>query len=452
MGVIKTILLYLAKKAGLELQDKPAYDDDYSRDISLTAVISNKLAMLTMQDSTITIEGSGARADYMQTFLDYYMGDRMDVAAEVALGTGDCLVKPYTDGKRIGVDIIRNGDFVVCESIGNDILSCIVKTGEIRTDNGDVFQRFETEMVRDAVTESGQQTTALVIYNTCFKNQKEIALSDVPSWADIPVTQIIPNVDRPLFGRYKSPAVNRRNVNGVNGVKITNGLDRVMGNAIEAYERFNREYSAKETMVFADKTLLTKDEKGRAILPKDKTGLFMLVRGQSDSTNLIQEYSPDIRSTDLEAGITVNHKMIELLCGLSNGILTPPTTSFATATEMRAALNNTFAMITKFRRALEKGTNDLLYAIDVLANLNNIAPVGDWKTQYNWSASYIEQMNEHFNQMMMAEGIGAIEKAEVREWLMDEDYETAKAKVEQIAEETGADLMREVDNTPQNVV
>lgn len=452
MNFIKTILLYLAKKTGLELQDKPTYDDDYSRDISLTAVIANKLATLTMQDSTITIEGSGARADYMQTFLDYYMGDRMDVAAEVALGTGDCLVKPYTDGKRIGVDIIRNGDFVVCESIGNDILSCIVKTGEIRTDNGDVLQRFETEMVRDAVTESGQQTTALVIYNTCFKNQKEIALSDVPAWADIPVTQIIPNVDRPLFGRYKSPAVNRRNVNGVNGVKITNGFDSVMGNAIEAYERFNREYSAKETMVFADKTLLTKDEKGRAILPKDKTGLFMLVRGQSDSTNLIQEYSPDIRSADLEAGITVNHKMIELLCGLSNGILTPPTTSFATATEMRAALNNTFALITKFRRALEKGTNDLLYAIDVLANLNNIAPVGDWKTQYNWSASYIEQMNEHFNQMMMAEGIGAIEKAEVREWLMDEDYETAKAKVEQIAEETGADLMREVDNAQTGVV
>lgn len=441
MSFIKTILLYLAKKAGLELQTKILYDDDYSRDISLTAVIAKKVATLAMQDSDITIEGNSARAEYMQSFLDYYLGDRIDVAAEVSLGTGDCLAKPYTDGKRIGVDIIRNGDFVVCESIGNDILSCIIKTGEIRTDDGNVFQRFETEMIREAITESGQITTALVINNTCFKNQKEIQLTEVPAWANIPPVQIIPNVDRPLFGRYKSPTVNRKNVNGVNGVKITNGLDSVMGKAVEAYERFNKEFSAKETMVFADKTLLTKDDKGKTVLPKNKTGLFMLMRGQ-DGKNLIQEYSPEIRSNDLETGITVNNKMVELLCGLSQGILTPPTTSYATATEMRSALNSTFSVITKFRRVLEKGTDDLLYAIDVLANLNNLAPVGTWRTSYSWSSSYVEQMNEHFNQLMMAEGVGAIEKAEIRSWLMDEDYETAKQRVEQIAEETGTDLVR----------
>ena len=122
-GFIKNIVLYLAKKMGLELQDKPLYRDDYSdmSSISLTAVIANKVATLTMQDSTITIEGESARAKFLQDFLDYYMGDRMDVAAEVALGTGDCIIKPYTDGKRLGVDIIKNRDFVVCESIGNDI-------------------------------------------------------------------------------------------------------------------------------------------------------------------------------------------------------------------------------------------------------------------------------------------------------------------------------------------
>lgn len=448
MNFIKTILLYIAKKAGLELQDKPVFDDDYSRPVSLTAVIAGKLATLAMQDSTVTIDGSGARAEWMQGFLDYYMGDRMDVAAEVALGTGDALVKPYTDGKRIGVDIIRNGDFVVCESIGNDILSCIVKTGEIRTDNGDVFQRFETEMVRKAVTESGQETTALAIYNTCFKNQKEIRLSDVPAWADIPESMIIPNVDRPLFGRYKSPAVNRLNVNGVNGVKITAGLDGVMKKAVEAYERFNREYAAKETMIFARKQVFKKDpDTNKLVIPRGKENVFMVTGnsyGDDGSVgNLIDEFSPDIRSADLEAGITVNNRMVELLCGLSQGILTPPTTSYATATEMRAALNSTFAVITKFRRVLEKGTNDLLYAVDVLANLNDLAPVGEWEAQYDWSASYIEQMNEHFNQLMMAEGVGAVEKAEVRAWLMDEDYETAKQKVDQIAEETGADLVRE---------
>ena len=331
MGFVKNILLYLAQKAGLELQDKPVYRDDYSdmKNISVTAVIANKVSTLAMQDSTITIEGDSARAKFIQGFLDYYLGDRMDVAAEVALGTGDCIVKPYTDGKRLGVDIVKNGDFAVCESIGNDILSCILKVGEIKNDSG-LYQRYEIQMVKEAQTENGQNASALIIRNVAFKGSNEIPLSQVPAWKDIPEEQIIPNVDRPLFGRYKSPTVNRADVNGVNGVKITAGVDGPMEKAIEAYERFNREYSAKETMIFADKTLLTKDAQGNVVLPGDKRRLFQIMRCSGDSANpgkLIQEFSPEIRGADLEVGITVNNKMVELLCGLSPGILTPPTTS-----------------------------------------------------------------------------------------------------------------------------
>ena len=420
------------------------------KNISVTAVIANKVSTLAMQDSTITIEGASARAKFIQGFLDYYLGDRMDVAAEVALGTGDCIIKPYTDGKRIGVDIVKNGDFAVCESIGNEILSCILKVGEIKNDSG-LYQRYEIQMVKEAQTENGQDASALIIRNVAFKGSNEIPLSQVPAWKDIPEEQIIPNVDRPLFGRYKSPTVNRADVNGVNGVKITAGVDGPMEKVIEAYERFNREYDAKETMIFADKTLLVKDENGNVILPQKKRRLVQLMRGAGENANpgkLIQEFSPEIRGTDLEVGITVNNKMVELLCGLSPGILTPPTTSYATATEMRAALNSTFAVITKFRRTLEQGTDDLLYAVDVIANYNNLAPIGDWETHYDWSASYIEQLNERFNQLTVSEGIGAVEKAEVRAWVMDEPYETAKARVEEIAEETGNQYLQEAALQP----
>ena len=48
----------------------------------------------------------------------------------------------------------------------------------------------------------------------------------------------------------------------------------------------------------------------------------------------------------------------------------------------------------------------------------------------------------------MAEGIGAVDKAEVRAWMMDEDYETAKARVEEIAEETGSQYMKEAAFQP----
>lgn len=446
MNFIRRIFLKLAERLGLSLQPKPVMVDDYSNtvNIPLTATIANGVATLTMQDSDITIEGDSARARYMQDFLDYYTGNRMDVAAEVALGTGDCIVKPYTDGTRLGVDIIKNGDFVVCEAIGNDILSCIMKVGEFKDEYNTLYERFETQMVRQTETEAGQLVDTLIIINTAYRNGKDIPLADVPVWAGISPEERIPNVSKPLFGRYKCPTVNRQDVNGPNGVKITYGLDSVMEQAVEAYNRFNREYSSGEKMVFIDKTLMDRDEKGNLRYPDEKKkNMFMLVKGVGGKEGLIQEHTPDIRSADLEKGIEVNNKMLELLAGLSQGILTPPTTSYATATEMRAALNKTFAVITKFRRNLEKGTNDLLEAIDVIANRNNLAPIGPWKAQYNWSSGYIEQMNEHFSQLMMAQGIDAVEKAEVRSWLMDEPYEEAKQRVEQIAEESAADLLEE---------
>lgn len=445
LNFIRKIFLKLAEKLGLSLQPKPAMVDDYSDtvNISLTAVIAGKLATLTLQDSDITIEGDSARARYMQKFLDYYTGDRMDVAAEVALGTGDCIVKPYTDGERLGVDIIKNDDFVVCESIGNDILSCIMKVGEFRDEYNAVYERFESQAVKQVQTEAGQMVNALIIQTTAYKNGKEIPLSDVPAWAGIKSEEIIPNVNKPLFGRYKCPTVNRADVNGVNGVKITHGLDSVMAQAVEAYNRFNREYASGEKVVFMDKTLMDRDAQGNIIYPGEKKNMFMLVKGVGGKEGLIQEHTPDIRSADLEKGIEVNNRMLEMLAGLSQGILTPPTTSNATATEIRTALQGTFATITKFRRTLEKGTNDLLDAVDAIVNRNNLAPIGPWKVQYDWSDGYIEQMAEHFNQLVIAEGIGAAGKEDINAWLFNVSLEDAKKRVQEIAEEKAADLMED---------
>lgn len=454
MGWVTTIFLKIAQKMGLKLQANPQYINDYSRPgLSLTAVIAHRVSTLTMQDSSITIQGESARAQYMDEFLREYMGDRMDVAAEVALGTGDCLVKPYTDGRRIGVDIIQNGDFVVCDSIGNYIKSCIIKTGEHRTQNGQVYERYEAQTIREGYREDGTHLPALEIYNMCFKDGKEVLLGEVEAWASIPPLTYIANVEHPLFGRYKCPTVNRANINGTNGVKITHGLDDMMQKALDAYERFNREYEDKETFIFADKSIFKTDTievdgmSRRAIrLPQGKERLFMSVQSRNDDKNLIQEYSPDIRSDALETGLTVNFKMLELMCGLSNGILTAPSTNYATATEMRAALSATFAFMTRFRRALEHGTRELLDAVNIIANRNNITPVGPWDVSFDWSASYIEQMTEQFNRLVVAQGINAVSAAEVRAWLMDEDLQTAQEHVNEIAEQTADDLMRSAED------
>ncbi len=375
----------------------------------------------------------------MDDFLQTFAGGQMDVAVEVALGVGDCLIKPYTDGKRIGVDIIPNGNFVICDSIGDYIKSCIVKTGEIQTSNGVKYERYEVQTIRET-----DGANVLEINTVAYKNGSEVPLTSVSAWAHIQPVQYIPNVDRMLFGRYKCPTVNRSNINGVNGVKITYGLDSIIQEAMGAYKRFNREMEAKEAFIFADRTLFRPDQNGKPAIPEGKDKIFLKIHNVN-SENLIQEYSPDIRSIEMQSGIDVNFRMLELMAGLSNGILTPPSTSFATATEMRAALMATFAFMTRFRRIIDAGNKQLLYAVNVIANYNNLSPIGEWKYTSDWSSGYLEQVTEQYNRLLTAHGIGAVTTAEVRAYVMDEDLQTAEAAVEVIEEKAGGDLMREAE-------
>ena len=446
MGLFSNLFLKIADKMGLKLQykEKP-YSEDYKDGdkVNLTAAISNRITTLTMLDSDVYIDGDSARAQYLQEWIEDFTAETLPTAAEVALGTGDCLLKPFTDGERVGVSIIPNDDFRICDSIGRFIKSVIVRCEKQTIENHD-YERFEGQRLDE--TENG---TILSIIEFCFRDGQELLnQKEWPQeWQNIERETYISGCDKLLLGRYKCPTINRENINSPDGVKITYGLDDVMSKAAAAYERFNDEMQKKETMIFADRTLFTADNDGNRILPKGKAKLFQAVKSH-DGGPMVQEFSPDLRADDLDKGIEVNFRMLEILAGLSNGILTAPTTNFATATEMKASLQLTYAFITRFRKALVSGTDDLLYAIDVLMNINGITPVGEWESRYDWSSSYIENIEEQFNRLVVAQGIGAVSTGEVRAWVMDEDPEEAEEKVDEIrraddTESAGGELLPE---------
>ena len=188
-------------------------------------------------------------------------------------------------------------------------------------------------------------------------------------------------------------------------------------------------------MVFASKTLFVKKgentETAKPVLPTGKERLFNLLKGNSDSTS-IEFVSPDIRIDALERGLELNLKMLEMLCGLSAGILTAPHTNFATATEMKASLQSTFAFMNRFRHNIELGVEQLFYGMNILVNANNIAPIGMFEIHFDWSSSYVEQLTEQFNRLMQGQTIGVVKDEEVRAFIFDEDIETAKQNVDEI--------------------
>ena len=118
--------------------------------------------------------------------------------------------------------------------------------------------------------------------------------------------------------------------------------------------------------------------------------------------------------------------MLELFCGLSEGILSKSTLTYTNVDEVRKSVQATYAMITNFRGVLEEGLNDLIYAVDIICNYNEITPPGTYNIDYNWSDSYIESMRERFNQLLQGLNMDVISKAEFRSWLKDEPLEVSE--------------------------
>lgn len=438
MTFFQNIVLSLAKRLGLKLMVAPSKEpSDYivTTDISITAAIANSVATLTMMDSTIAIKGSSARAAYLDNLFKDVIIDKLDVAAEVALGTGDCLLKPYTDGTRIGIDIIRNGNFYICDHTEDFIKSIVIRCEEFTKNDGNHYERYEVHRLREAYDEFGNSNSAIFIYQFAYRNGTEISIQSVPEWADIEPETVIWGVDSMLFGRIKSPIVNRENINSPVGVSVTYGLDSVIKKCKDAYERFNDEYDRKEAYVFASKQLFIKERKEdgseNIALPRGKERIFVKFNNRTADPEMIHEYSPEIRHESLIVGIEENFKMLEMLAGFSPGVLTEPTTNAATATEIRSQLQKTFAFMTKYRRSIEKGIRALFSAISTLCNINNITPYGEYDIVIDWSSAYIENLTEQYQRMLQGYDKGAILLPELRAWLLDKSVEEAAAELEE---------------------
>lgn len=137
---------------------------------------------------------------------------------------------------------------------------------------------------------------------------------------------------------------------------------------------------------------------------------------------------------------------MEKQVGTSRGILTEPATRGATATEIKAGLYDTYAIVELMRTGIEQGLDRLAYAMDVLNNFYGLSPMGDYEMSFDWSYSMIESSQESFNQLVTAAQVDAVDPAEIRQYIMpDETLEEAQARCNEIkaAKAASADLLLE---------
>ena len=386
-----------------------------------TAIFSNVLSTLTFSDSSVSVDGDNKRSTLLNEIAQRVW---TDMKQNIAVGNGCGMIVsiPYStvvNGKRrIFIDTVAKDRVFVTGVQGNEITECTVIS--------DVFREKKTSNVYVRIAEYAIENGVYIIRQRANLNGREIELTDVPEWQNIAPEIKIGGVDKLPIGIYTCPASNRR-PKKIDGVPITFGCAETIEKIESCLNQIEEEYKNKEVRVFADETLFGKDKK------LSKMYVKLHASGGLNEKALLDVFDPAFRDSALYNRLEHLFAQLEKEVGTSRGILTDLSVSGGTATEIKRATYNTFALCSDISRNVEKYFDDLMYGVNVLAEFYGITPRGEYDVVYNWSYSLLEDATETFNQLMQARSVGAVDVSEIRQFVIPgESIEDAKKRIEEI--------------------
>ena len=392
------------------------------RGVNLTAIFAGKLSALTVTESSAEISGDTARAESLNDSLQSIWAKSRKWCS-AAFGTGGVVLIPYVTGGKLYTDIVPQASMVINQVNGDELQAVSILADSTVRNNEQYFRWTDyvlqgtTVTIRQRVTDSGGTPETM---------------SNFTEWAGIQPEISITGCEHLPLSYIKCPIDNRRS-EALYGVPITYGCDDLMREIEECLEDIRREYRLKKPIVGMDQTLF-KTENGRRHLPV--TGLFMPIQpgGMDASGKLWEVYDPAIRDSSYYNRLINLYELLEKQVGTSRGILTESVSRGATATEIKAGMYDTYSIIQLMRQAIEQGIDRLVYAMDVLNNYYNLSPMGDYEVNFNWSYSMIESSQETFNQLISGQQAGAVEAAELRNYIIPgETLDEARERCEEIA-------------------
>lgn len=399
-----------------EVNDASIYAKDYQNKdrINFNAIFSNKLANYTIVDSTMSIIGDNKRAKLLDQ-IGSSMWKKMKKITAMGYGYGGIAIVPYVKGGKLFYNIVPQ-DRITFDKIEGEKITGATIRAEKKVIGGTIHEttyiRWTNYNVANNVITIKQQYT----------DEKGNAIPKPEFWNDIADEIKFTGVDRCLFGFIISP-INNRTTNDKYGVPVTYGCKDTINEIYETIDEIQREYKLKETFVGADVTMFD----GKNSLPKN--GLFRKIDAGDD--NFFEVFDPQFR--DYTTRLEELYVRLEHQVGTSGGILSKIETNNATATEIKRASYDTFTIVDDMRTNIEKAMEDFYYACNVLANIYNLAPQGDYEVNYDWSYSLFADSQEEFSQLTAGVNQGVIEKAELRNWLKpSETMEESQEKIDEI--------------------
>ncbi|MEA5059369.1 MAG: hypothetical protein VB049_04955 [Candidatus Pelethousia sp.] len=403
--------------------DKARSYEDTTR-VSVTAIFADALAKKVVTDSDIIVTALNGKESRRSEWIGVGIKKiirRLRRAVTQALGKGGAVLVPCVINGVAHVDIIGHDRLVISRMEGGKITSATILAATAKVGDKKYFRW------QDYTVEGESHTMRVRVTN---EQGAEVGLDAVPEWANITPEIVTQGVDRALFAYLKSPKSSRKDAD-IYGEPITYGCNDLMERFHKCLEDIDREYDLKKAFVGADERLFGKGEK---LPPGGLFKKFAAAVAVADKP-FWELFDPAIRDSSYFNLYNLLCAMLEKAVGTSRGILTEPTsTAGATATEIRAALYDTYVMVSSIRENIESAFADLAYALDVLAESFGATPSGargDYLLAYDWDLSMLESSSETFTQLSELESRGLILPERLTAWVTGDSKEEALKEIEE---------------------
>lgn len=369
----------------------PWLKKDEIESLELGSSIANEFTRLTILEMKSEVTGS-IRADFLNEQYDK-VKDKLNQNLEIGNAIGGLVFKPYVKDGQLYVDLIKGSCFYPTEfNSSGDVIAGIF-ISQI-TKGNDIYTRLEYHKFYEKPLESN---ISYIIKNVAYKSTNnsilgtKIDLTKIPEWENIQEETAIQYVEKPLFGYYKPPTANNIDPKSPIGVSVYARAINLIKEADRQWGRIVWEYEASEKAVYVDE-LATKPAQNRGskksfAVGKLKERLYKTLNIGKEE--FFKDYSPEIRDEALWRGLNKTLQRIEFNVGLAYGTLSEPNTADKTATEIKASKQRSYATVSKMQENLQKALENLIYAMDVLTTLYNLAPQGNYEVSFNWDDSLV---------------------------------------------------------------
>ena len=266
---------------------------------------------------------------------------------------------------------------------------------------------------------------------------KEIELSQVPEWKDFQPITIIKDVTKPLFAYFKMPEANIVDTKSPLGVSGFSRAVKLIKDADIQYSTLLWEYEGGAMAIDVDRDALkVEDEHGheQTKMTKLQERLYRKV-DLGSASDTYYPFAPSLRDTSYIAGLNTILMKIEDVCGISRGTLSDAADVARTATELKILKQRSYQTNADIQTAIEEALRDVIYIMNVYADLYKITPPGPWDVSFEWDDSIMVDADEELEKRILLMQNGLASKVENRMWYFGETERQAREALAQIDKE-----------------